>query len=482
MKTLRIAAIALCITLIYSQASAWQIWRTGEDVPAWRPTAGGLKPSPGDPPAPLEINHDLQSAPAGTDVLLNEAMEIWSSVEGAAIGFQNAGSTSCNGGISCKNDGYNSVIWISDSNHWHWTEYALAITYWVSPNFDSYTGEVTETDVQINGVNFNWSLEGFPTTAEIDLLSVLVHELGHVCMLHDLYDETYSHSTMFGIIRPGTVRAATLHRDDIDGLRFLYPETASDIPAPQVTGFKVSGDSQFRDKVIGSQGSVMNGIQVEGHGFIETDGVNNIEVDVYQNDAPVADPAAGVTSFADYSQFGMKLDLTGSVGGYDLMVINPDNKAGMAYGAIQVNDPANTAPNVSVDSSSATALRKKTVCAQGRDSDGDQITYSWELKVKPESSSAVLDSTSGECTSFTPDLPGYYLLEVTPSDGLVSGYTAASLVTVNRFPTVGGEEGLSGGCAVGNYREAEIPGADIILVLLVPFLAVVWRRLYRPGR
>jgi len=479
MRAARIAAMALGVFLLAVEAFAWEIQTTNKGVPAWRPTPGHVKPSPGNPPAPLEINHDLRTAPDGAGELLKEAMETWNAVEGATVTIEDAGETSCAGGPSCKNDGYNSVTWVSDADNWPWTSYVLAMTYWVSPNYDGDTGEVTETDMQINGVNIWWSTKGFPAAGETDLLSVLVHELGHMCMLADLYDPRYAHSTMFGTIRPGSVRAASLHEDDENGLRFLYPETEGDIPAPRVTGFKVSGDSQFRDKVIGNRGDIKNGVEVKGYGFIETDGVKNLEVSIYKNGAPASSPAASVASFTDYSRFTVDIDLSASsIGEYDMMVINPDNKADVAFGAVQVNDPGNTPPYVSLESCSAVALREKTVCAEGSDADGDALTFSWELAVKPERSSAALNSTTGECVSFTPDLPGYYLLEVTVSDGTVCGYSAASLITVSRFPTIGGDEGLGGGCAIGAYAQEKAPGADMIVFVLLPFLLMAGGKLY----
>jgi len=483
MKVRLRAILIICLPGVFlalSNATAWQQWYDDNyQIILYRPTDDGItRPSPGVPPAILDVNYDLHNAPAGVvdDVL--EAMTVWNSVEGATISLQDAGETACcTDGYNCWcSDGVNTVSWVASNWPSYFGPNVLAVTQ--PEDWDPGAGVVNETDIMINGVNFRWSVGRLPRAGEHDLLSVIVHEMGHFCMLDDLYDYRSSQSTMYGYISSGSARPRTLDQDDMDGLRFMYPETENDLPPPRVTGFVKQGDIVVYDKLIEDAGTLLSNIKVKGYGFV----TEPLELEVWQTGAPVISPEAVLAQFIDYAELKIDVNFTGSAGGYDLRVINPNTKDDIVAGALQVNAPGNTAPVVYAGSDLTVYVKKnRTVCATASDPDGgDTITYSWELVVQPEESTATLADANLDCANFTPDKKGYYLLEVTVSDGTVISYADATLVRARIKPSGGsGGGGSSGGC----LRVANLDGppgesfpADILLLIFVPFLLTLLKR------
>ena len=53
------------------------------------------------------------------------------------------------------------------------------------------------------------------------------HELGHSLSLGDLYNSADADKTMYGYASSGETKKRTLHQDDIDGITYLYPDTAA---------------------------------------------------------------------------------------------------------------------------------------------------------------------------------------------------------------------------------------------------------------
>ncbi|NGX17232.1 FG-GAP-like repeat-containing protein [Wenzhouxiangella sp. XN24] len=70
------------------------------------------------------------------------------------------------------------------------------------------------------------------------------------------------------------------------------------------------------------------------------------------------------------------------------------------------------------------------------DANGDALTYRWRLAARPAESSAALDSTSGENTSFVVDVAGEYAVELVVNDGYVDSAPDTALVTTSNSPPV----------------------------------------------
>jgi hypothetical protein len=71
-----------------------------------------------------------------------------------------------------------------------------------------------------------------------------------------------------------------------------------------------------------------------------------------------------------------------------------------------------------------------TVNGAAVDPDGDSITYSWQITAAPAGSNALLAQPNAASTTFVPDLPGLYVVTLTPSDFLGSGVSAGATITV----------------------------------------------------
>jgi Metallo-peptidase family M12 len=120
------------------------------------------------------------------------------------------------------------------------------ITYLASTRASS-DGEIVDTDVEFNGVHFDFSTDGNMTTH--DLQSVLTHELGHVVGLDHTCDDgtitptpldhtgttipscfpqaqlplVVTEATMYNVAVPGETHKRTLEPDDSAGLCGIFP-------------------------------------------------------------------------------------------------------------------------------------------------------------------------------------------------------------------------------------------------------------------
>lgn len=63
------------------------------------------------------------------------------------------------------------------------------------------------------------------------------------------------------------------------------------------------------------------------------------------------------------------------------------------------------------------------------DANNDGLTYFWEITSKPEGSTATLDDDTSPNPSFTADLDGEYLIDLTVNDGIVSSDSDTAVVT-----------------------------------------------------
>ncbi|HYP09658.1 MAG TPA: PKD domain-containing protein [Bryobacteraceae bacterium] len=87
------------------------------------------------------------------------------------------------------------------------------------------------------------------------------------------------------------------------------------------------------------------------------------------------------------------------------------------------------------------------------DPDNNPLTYSWSLITKPTGSAATLSSTTDATPSFTADLAGAYVAQLTVSDGFVSSAPDTVMITVNSGQI---SLALLGTTRIGVGREATI--------------------------
>jgi hypothetical protein len=124
--------------------------------------------------------------------------------------------------VSCHRQEYNSDapnanIWMFRDDAWPYDDdgWTLALT---TITFDTKTGEIYDTDVEINSFAAAISTDGSATTN--DLAAIVTHEAGHVM---GLSHSTDPRSTMVESYREGTTTLRVLAADDIAGVCAVYP-------------------------------------------------------------------------------------------------------------------------------------------------------------------------------------------------------------------------------------------------------------------
>ena len=100
--------------------------------------------------------------------------------------------------------------------------------------------------------------------------------------------------------------------------------------------------------------------------------------------------------------------------------------------------PTNTAPvadagpDQSVESGATVTLNGSA----STDSDGDPITYAWELQARPPGSTAVLDDSTAITPSFIADVPGDYFAQLVVNDGSVTSLPDTVQISTLNAPPV----------------------------------------------
>jgi MYXO-CTERM domain-containing protein len=112
-------------------------------------------------------------------------------------------------------DGENRIIWREDE--WLGDPDALAITTIV---YRTSTGQILDADIDVNGVDFTWTVTSDEVEALNDVQNTLTHELGHLIGFAHSPDPS---TTMFGLSGPGELSKRMLSADDIDAVCTVYP-------------------------------------------------------------------------------------------------------------------------------------------------------------------------------------------------------------------------------------------------------------------
>lgn len=120
--------------------------------------------------------HGIDAATAAG--VARNALGAWTGVdcEGAlpSIGFADHGVVSCDAS-EYNDDGYNANAIIFRDEEWPYP--GASDTYgFTRIRFNPKNGEIYDADIEINGVDFDISLDG---NAGVDLQSILTHEMGH---------------------------------------------------------------------------------------------------------------------------------------------------------------------------------------------------------------------------------------------------------------------------------------------------------------
>jgi hypothetical protein len=76
------------------------------------------------------------------------------------------------GALDPKRDGYSMIYWFKSWDSNRPNEQARTTIYWTG-------SEIFEADIRVNADNFRYSLGENVNSTEVDLMSLLVHEMGH---------------------------------------------------------------------------------------------------------------------------------------------------------------------------------------------------------------------------------------------------------------------------------------------------------------
>ena len=152
--------------------------------------------------------------PSGNITALQAAMQTWTDVPSSSFVFVYSGTTSNT--AHGANDGQNIVTFgpmgtngtLAENRFWFYTS----------------SGNLIDSDIKFN-TSYNWAADG--RAGSYDIQNVGTHELGHSLSLGDLYNSADADKTMYGYASSGETKKRTLHQDDIDGVTYLYPDTAS---------------------------------------------------------------------------------------------------------------------------------------------------------------------------------------------------------------------------------------------------------------
>jgi hypothetical protein len=154
------------------------------------------------------------------------AFSTWQGVEGSAAAAQFVGFTSAD---PLDDDGRPTLGFLDRPD----LDRVLGATSFL---VDNVTGEIVEADIFLNS-SFAWSVAAGGESGRFDVESIVLHETGHLFGLgHSAIGETElrtgggrrviaSEAVMFPIaFSAGNISGRALRRDDIAGLREIYPD------------------------------------------------------------------------------------------------------------------------------------------------------------------------------------------------------------------------------------------------------------------
>jgi predicted metalloprotease len=188
----------------------------------------------------------------GESAAIQTAAQTWNSA-GANFSFNYAGTHS---NTTSSYDGVNEIMWGNTGSS---STIAMATTWYSG-------GYITECDIVFNDPDFTWSSDGSPSSSEMDVQTIALHELGHWLHLRDLYgnigDGEYDTAkAMYGFGSNGALKIA-LHADDIAGIKWIYGTAVS--PAISVT----PASRDFGSVQVGSYADLTFTVQNTGGGTL----------------------------------------------------------------------------------------------------------------------------------------------------------------------------------------------------------------------
>ncbi len=154
---------------------------------------------------------------------LIDAMQAWNDVDSANFYFEYGGLTTATAGSWSTPNDANEILWVN------YVPPGFP-SGWIAVNLGWYysaTGEIFESDIVFNDLDFTWDTSGSPSGSQMDVQNIATHELGHTLSLLDFYGSADSDKTMYGIGANGETKKRTLEADDIAGIQWIYSGTGT---------------------------------------------------------------------------------------------------------------------------------------------------------------------------------------------------------------------------------------------------------------
>lgn len=236
MRVRRAAVVTLALCALLAPPSA-RAYRTTQDAASL--AAMGMTGRIAWTASPVSYRiHEAGSADLALGALapaVDASFAAWAEPSCSALSVTNLGTTPARAAMG---DGVNVLVWEeTDWSTFGFPSSLLGITFTEVTRAGSGWA-ITGADMQLNGVDYTWVIEGGHTgTTTIDVQSIVTHEAGHFLgLLHPCEATAFdgapmcapltdpaSAPTMFPSYTGETERS--LEADDVDGICFLYPRT-----------------------------------------------------------------------------------------------------------------------------------------------------------------------------------------------------------------------------------------------------------------
>jgi hypothetical protein len=124
-------------------------------------------------------------------------------------------------------------------------------------------------------------------------------------------------------------------------------------------------------------------------------------------------------------------------GDYSIQLVVTDSLGVPSSPAIVKVSFSNVAPVANAGlSQSASVGQTVTLNGSGStDANGDPLTYKWSMTSAPSGSQAAINDPTAQITSFVPDIPGTFVVQLIVNDGFVDSLPATAQIEAISVPT-----------------------------------------------